>query len=171
MLNLTITGCVEDSLAILWRLWENMDFVQFESRDDPDSDLIGTQYQWLLFAGKWGNIQHMVSNLWVKLLCTGYTDQNVLGLWAWTSGWGVWSGIGAIGAQTAERLRCTSVCKMKWDKTFHKFERMFLVELNQEIEFFTFLDLPELHIFFLEKSLFFPPHIISSEIFRTCFIV
>ena len=41
-----------------WRLWENMEFV--DRRED--SVLEETNFQWINFKGKWGNIQHLVKN-------------------------------------------------------------------------------------------------------------
>lgn len=40
-----------------WRLWEAMEFVD---RGQPDDDFIGTEDQYILFEGRWGNIAEMV---------------------------------------------------------------------------------------------------------------
>ena len=39
-----------------WRTWENMEFVD---RSDPEASFEGTEFQWVDFDGRWGNVQKL----------------------------------------------------------------------------------------------------------------
>ena len=41
-----------------WRQWENCDFI--DRNEDLTSEFHGTDKQWRLFEGKWGNIEKLV---------------------------------------------------------------------------------------------------------------
>ena len=39
-----------------WRTWENLELID---RSDPEAGFEGTEFQWVDFEGRWGNVQEL----------------------------------------------------------------------------------------------------------------